>query len=168
MNRAVLLARLAVGAFLPAFIHAVGLLGMGRAGLAEGKLLFLLFGALRALVLLQDHFPELTHWVQHVPDGTIRIGLQGGRCLAWVRFVRGRVFCGLPPLPGPVRAELSFKDARVGLWALTETADVPAAIGLGEVGIRGFFPLVQQLGEGLEILKAYALEGGGKRVRIAR
>ena len=100
-----------------------------------------------AASVLATHEPESRDLLSPYPDAHIRIGV-ADRELCWLdRRARGPFRPGTAAPPRGPDAVLWFRDHDVATLALAGESNHLAAVGAGEIAVRGLVPLADALGE---------------------
>jgi hypothetical protein len=103
----------------------------------------LMCAALRGVCEVGMHDGWTAARSRHMPDGliSVRAGSLGG----WVRREGERMVAGSGEAPGAANAVLDLRSPRTAHGLLSGSIDAMAALGTGEVAIRGRLPLVRAL-----------------------
>ncbi|CAF0692016.1 exported hypothetical protein [Candidatus Methylacidithermus pantelleriae] len=153
LRRTVWLGVVCARAFATSFASACREWATGKLRPKEAILFLLMFATCKILEIFQKDLPEIAVYLARGPEGIIRIGLEPSRWFLWIALEGGKAYGGTPPEPGSARAEILFRDAGVALGVLRQKSDAQAAIGLGQIRIVGFLPLVEKLEGTLELLR---------------
>ena len=103
---------------------------------------------LGALPVLAAGDPVSRHSLSHTPGGTAQIRLPALDLSGWVRWQAGNLTAGAGDLPGGSGPDviITFTDRSTADAALLGRLDANAAVGLGDVTVRGLVPLADGLG----------------------
>jgi hypothetical protein len=93
--------------------------------------------------------------VPATPDGTLQVEVLNGGPRAYL-IKKGTAFtAGKGGAPGEVDAFMEIKDVKLAYQVFTGGVDVMAALGAGDVRIRGMIPLVDNINAMLDELSKY-------------
>lgn len=100
-----------------------------------------------------DHMKKAI--VPATPDGTLQIEVMGGGPRAYL-IKNGTSFtAGKGNAPGEVDAFMEIKDVKLAYQLFTGGVDAMAALGAGDIRIRGMIPLVDNVNALLDELSKY-------------
>jgi hypothetical protein len=100
-----------------------------------------------------DHMKKTI--VPATPDGTLQVEVMNGGPKAWLVKKGASFTTGKGNAPGVVDAFMEIKDVALAYQIFTGGADVMAALGAGDIRIRGLIPLVDNINALLDELSKY-------------
>lgn len=106
----------------------------------------LLSVALGSLQPLIEQDARAREWMRDCPPGLAEFGIPSQELFAWVEWRAGKIKWGRGRAPRVADVSVSFRDEKLALAALRGELDELAAIGAGELVVRGLVPLAETLG----------------------
>lgn len=111
--------------------------------------------AMRAVVQL-GRFERRTHdLVVSGPQGLAAFQLGDDGEPVWIRLSTDQMECGRGKLPGEPDTRVIFHDSMVAAQALQDKVDSMAAVGRGQIEVRGMAPLADHLNYLMEQVQPY-------------
>lgn len=111
--------------------------------------------ALRAAIELASHEPLSRNIMRDTPEGLAYFSVGKDGYGAWVQWEKGKLTSGKGTPPRPPDVTVEFNDAQIALQAVGNRIDVMAALGLGDIKVRGLIPLADSLGYIFERIPLY-------------
>ncbi len=106
-------------------------------------LLTVALGSLRPLMEYDDVTREL---MRHCPKGLAEFGVPANDLFGWAEWTGEEINWGRGRAPRRADVTVTFGSERVALAALRGELDELAAIGMGELSVRGRVPLAETIG----------------------
>lgn len=108
-----------------------------------------------ALPVLAAHDPVAGHTLASTPPGVGAIRMDGLGLRGWMRWDGRRLVAAPGDAPSPPDVQISFRDAPTASAALRGELDAMAAVGLGQIQIRGLIPLADGLSVAMDRVESY-------------
>jgi hypothetical protein len=102
--------------------------------------------ALASLPPLIAHDVEARRLMGECPPGLAEFSIPGDKLYGWVEWKDNQIHWGRGHAPRTADVVISFRDKETALAALRGELDEWAAIGSGELKVRGLTPLAETLG----------------------
>lgn len=106
----------------------------------------LLSVAMAAMKSLSEHDPETREILRAAPSGLAQFGIPASELFGWIENKSGRLFSGRGRAPRLPDVTIEFRDETTALAALRGELDELAAMGAGDLRVRGLIPLAEILG----------------------
>lgn len=108
-----------------------------------------------ALPIMADGDPSVRHSLSVTPAGVGQIRMDGIGLRGWVRWDGKRLIARKGEAPCAPDVQISFRDAETASAALRGELDTMAAIGRGQIEVRGLVPLADGLGVAMDRVESY-------------
>jgi hypothetical protein len=115
----------------------------------------LLSVALGSLSPLIEHDAQAREWMRDCPAGVAEFGVPASGLFGWVEWRNSEIKWGRGRAARTADVEVHFRDERIALAALRGELDEWAAIGAGDLTVRGLVPLAEALGAVMERAEYY-------------
>jgi len=126
----------------------------------------LLSVALGSLGPLIEHDAKARELMRDCPAGVAEFGVPTSGLFGWVEWRNGEVRWGRGRAAA-AEVMVHFRDEQIALAALRGELDEWAAIGAGDLVVRGLVPLAEALGVVMERAECYVVRRAGKKTRMA-
>jgi hypothetical protein len=110
---------------------------------------------LGALPVIAGSDPAAAHTLAATPPGLAEILMPALDLSGWARWDGKRMTAGAGPAPDAPDARIRFRDEAAATAALRSQLDNAAAVGLGQIEVRGLVPLADGLGVVMDRVEAY-------------
>ncbi|HOO57418.1 MAG TPA: hypothetical protein PLN69_11380 [bacterium] len=115
----------------------------------------LMLAALRGAIEVAENDPHMAEIAETIPSGTIQMRILEGGSSAYVIQGEEGLSYGLGEAPVAPDAIMEFKNPDVALGVFQGTTDSMAALGAGDIRIRGLIPMVDNFNALLDGLTKY-------------
>jgi hypothetical protein len=102
--------------------------------------------ALASLQPLIAHDHQAHELMRECPEGMAELCIPTGKLYGWVEWRNDKILWGRGHAPRTADVMITFRDEETALAALRGELDEWAAIGAGELKVRGLLPLAETLG----------------------
>lgn len=108
-----------------------------------------------ALPVIAARDPGVRHALASTPRGLAEIRMDGLDLLGWARWDGKQLAAATGPPPTAPDVQIIFRDAATAAAALRSQLDATAAVGLGQIEIRGLVPLADGLSAAMDRVETY-------------
>jgi hypothetical protein len=110
---------------------------------------------LGAIPVIGSHDPPSRHSLGHTPPGLAEIRAPALELVGWADWADGRLTSGTGPAPRSPDVIITFCDRETTDAALLGKLDPNAAVGLGQIDVRGLVPLADGLSLVMDRVEGY-------------